>query len=215
MNLQRLNKNNEAIYNLLNIREILPSAIIAGGWLRDLYHGVKFNDIDIYVTNIDKVKATKHEHEHDIYNQKFWMQMFQLRIGKIMSYDNIICSPGDDDSYEGKNHINTVWEIRKGLITYNIIILDMDPTEYINEYFDIGLCKAYCDGSKIRLTADFMHDSQHKHLTLVSKKIDQDEFRHVMSHHVPKIRDKYPGYTLIVPEMYQEWYQDFKAANKA
>jgi len=207
VNLQRLSKNTESIYNLLRIREILPTAIIAGGWLRDLYHNIPFSDVDVYVTEIDAVKT-----KHSIYDKEFWVEQFQLRTDGFMSYDSIH-RPGEGNGYEGKSHINTVWEIRKGFTNYNIIILDMNPTDYVNQYFDIGLCKAYCDGSRIRLTADFMHDSQYKRLTLVSKEIEEDEFLHVMSHHVPKIRNKYPGYTLIVPEMYQDWYQEFTANN--
>lgn len=204
MNLQRLSKNTEAIYNLLSIRESLSSAIIAGGWLRDLYHDIPFNDIDIYVQEADV--------KYPIYAEEFWRNQFQLRSGGFMDYDTIR-QPSGGDAYEGKSHIEAVWEIRKGFTNYNIIILDMDPTEYVEQYFDVGLCKAYCDGSRIRLTADFMHDSQYRQITLVSREIEEDEFKHVMSHHVPKIKNKYPGYTLIVPEIYQDWYQEFTADN--
>lgn len=209
MNLQRLSKNTEAIYNLLCIRETLPTAIIAGGWLRDLYHDIPFNDVDIYVTEENQIKSADC---YSIYEEMFWREQFKLKTDGFMAYDNI-SQPGADGCYDGKSHIDAVWEIRKGFTRYNIIIVDIDPTDYINQYFDIGLCKAFCDGSRIRLTADFMHDSQHRQLTLVSKEIDEEEFKHVMTRHIPKLRNKYPGYTLIVPEIYQEWYQDFTEAN--
>ncbi len=209
MNLQRLSKNSAPVYNLLSIREVLPNTIIAGGWIRDLYHGIPFNDIDVYVTEKDNAI----ENKHSIYVKEFWEDQLQLKTKGIIGCDGIISSCSLDDVYSGLNHIETVWEIQKDRITYNIIILNMNPIKYINNFFDFGICKAYCDGSKIKLTADFMHDSQHRHLTLVSKEIEEAEFYHIMDYHLPKIKDKYPGYTLIVPEMYQDWYQEFTGNN--
>jgi len=204
VNLQRLSKNTEAIYNLLSIRDTFPSAIIAGGWLRDLYHDVPINDIDIYVTSVGAENPN-----YSVYSKDFWCKQFQL---KNSGFDNIT-ELTEKGNYGDKNHIEMVWDINKGATTYNIIAVDMDPIKYVEQCFDVGLCKAYCDGSRIRLTADFMHDSQHHEITLVSKEINESEFRHVMSRHIPKIKNKYPGHTLVIPEIYQKWYKNFAANN--
>ncbi len=203
MNLLRLNNNNnEYIHALLKIQDYLPEAIIAGGAIRDLYHNKPIKDIDIYVPNDDTVAI------HDV---SFWVQLFDLN---RMHGDCIEHSGVEGESYDGKNHIGMVWEIQKLGTLYNIIIVDVNPTDYVNNFFDIGLCKAYCDGKKIRLTADFMRDSQNKLLTVVSKHLPQEEFDGMMDNHVARLKIKYPEHTLVVPPKYEEFYNNYKTGLK-
>ncbi len=202
MNLLKLNKNNEYIHTLLKIQDYLPEAIIAGGAIRDLYHNKPIKDIDIYVPQDDGVA---------VHSVSFWRQVFDLN---TMHGDYIDHSGTDGESYNGKNHIGVVWEIQKRGVLYNIIIVDVLPVEYVNDFFDIGLCKAYCDGKKIRLTADFMCDSQNKLLTVVSKHLPQEEFDGMMDNHVARLKTKYPSHTLVVPLKYKDFYNNYQQTLK-
>jgi len=194
MNLLRLNKSESYIFTLNKIREDIPTAIIAGGAIRDLYHDRVVNDIDIYVPNDEN------------HCSSFWEDMFDLNNYR----DWIEHSGEDDESYDTDNHIDNTWRIYKNDVLYNVIGVDMEPTEYVIKYFDIGLCKAYCDGSMIRLTADFMYDSQYKQLTIVSENMNQVEFNHMIDYHVSKLKLKYPEYSLNVPTKYTKYYDKYK-----
>ncbi len=203
MKLLRLNKNSDFIFMLSKIREKIPSAIIAGGAIRDLYHNKQINDIDIYIP------ATG-SHSNEIDDVQYWKQLFDLKTSGLFSSDNIrIMNPESCVGYENNNHIGMVWEITKAEKLYNLIVTDIDPTEYVTKYFDIGLCKAYCDGTRIKLTADFMHDSIFKRLTVVSNSISQEGFNHMMEHHVEKLKNKYPAHTLVIPPEYDEQYKKY------
>lgn len=199
MNLLSLNKNNEFIYTLLKIQKEIPSAIIAGGAIRDLYHNKPINDIDIYVPNLPDLTDS----------EEYWRNVFDIKNIGMYSTDYIKHLGEDEESYEEKNHIGLVWEVRTGKFLYNIIVVDLEPIEYVTRFFDIGLCKAYCDGTRVRLTADFMHDSQFKHLTVVCESMPQDEFNHMMEYHVKKLQKKYQGYTLIIPPAYDELHTEY------
>lgn len=196
MNTSKLMKNQELIRIIRKFRKNFSSAVIAGGAIRDIYHGKPIHDIDIYVN----------ESNVNPYSQDTWKTEFDLRTTAIS--ENYIRKVGSED-YSGKNHIGAVWEMQKHNKLYNIIVVDIDPIEYVTKWFDIGLCKAYCDGTKIRFTADFMHDSRSKKLTIVSKNMDETEFWNMMCKHATKLRRKYPQHSLVVPPMYQEWYDTY------
>jgi len=199
MNLLRLGKNHEYIHTLLKIKEYLPEAIIAGGAIRDMYHKKPIRDIDVYIKKTDTTP---------IYQTSFWQQLFAL--DNTTDYIEHSGKSYTGKPYTGKTHIGMVWEIRKNGIMYNIIVTDIDPVDYVEQFFDIGLCKAYCDGTKIRLTADFMHDSRNKLLTVVSKHLPQDEFDGMMDRHIAKLRKKYHDYKLVIPAMYKDFYTAYK-----
>lgn len=194
MNLLRLGKNNEYFHTLSKIRQVIPSAIIAGGAIRDLYHNKSISDVDIYVPQ-------------GKYSEGFWKHLLELKLNDT----DYVSQPGkDSEHYEILNHIDAVWEIQKSGTLYNIITVDLEPIEYVLRYFNIGLCKAYCDGTKIRLTADFIHDSRTKQLTIVAEDMSQDEFNHMMNYHIVKLQIKYPEYSLIIPVNYIKLYDEYK-----
>jgi len=201
VNLSKLSKKHDYIKVLLKIQKDIPCAIIAGGAIRDQYHGKEINDIDIYVP----------ESAGGVYKEKYWKEVFDLAIGQLFSSDDIemLGEVDDDGAYTEKNHITGVWEISKSSTKYNIIITAIDPTEYVERYFDVGLCKAYCDGKKLHFTADFMHDTQFKRLTLVAEDIDQEEFDKMMDNHIKKLKLKYPTHTLVIPPKYEQLYKEY------
>jgi hypothetical protein len=202
VNISNLSKKHDYINALLKIQKDIPSAIIAGGAIRDQYHGKEINDIDIYVPE----SATK------FYSVDYWTKMFDLKIGQLFSSDDIelLGEVDDDGEYTEKNHISGVWDISKSGTKYNIIATDIDPIEYVERYFDVGLCKAYCNGKKLHFSADFIHDSKFKRLTLVAEDIEQEEFNRMMDNHINKLQHKYPTHTLVIPPKYDDLYKEYK-----
>jgi len=201
MDLTALRKNKHYAEILTRIHEHSPSAIIAGGAVRDLCHGVHVNDIDIYIKH-DAILADK---TYSAYDEEFWDEIFPMSHRD----DYIECMNGDE-SYEGLNHIDVVWEIQSNDVLYNVILVDTDPKAYVMNYFDIGLCKAYFDGKRFHLSADFITDSKNATLTIVAhRSIKQREFDNMMMYHVAKIQKKYQNHVLIVPKKYEEMYKQF------
>ena len=60
-------------------------------------------------------------------------------------------SMGGDDTSIGAN-LTAIWESWTDYNVYQIIFTKINPIQHVEEYFDIGICKAYCDGKKIRYT---------------------------------------------------------------
>lgn len=95
-------------------------------------------------------------------------------------------------------HLTSIWEAEFDFTTYQLIYTQVNPVNHVNDYFDIGLCKAYCDGKKLRYTPDFMYDLKNRKLTIVGTNMNQDQFNYAVDHHVEKLWKKYPNFELQV-----------------
>jgi len=201
MSVTNLRKKQDYIKQLLKIREDIPSAIIAGGCLRDQYHGKPINDIDIYVPCSAK----------NVYDEKYWIDKFNLLAEDLFNSDYAtLLEPDRGGDYTVKNYIEDVWEISKDDLKYNIILVEgVNPKEYVTRFFDIGLCKVWCDGKRIRYSSDFMYDSRYKKLTIVTENISQEEFNYMMANHIKKLKTKYSDHKLVVPKKYTELYNNY------
>jgi len=190
------------------------TAIIAGGAIRDTYHDTLVSDIDIYIQHpscimSDEVKADctpiQPFQHHEWYD--YWSKITKLRSPQARSFNNDQVrwsysqyeAPNDTNR---NNEILAVWDIFKGFNMYQIIFTSVNPIDYVNRRFDFGLCKAYCDGSRVHFTSDFMSDSMNKTITLVGEDLSDQQVQYALSDHLPKIHEKYPGYRLIVPDEY-------------
>lgn len=107
-------------------------------------------------------------------------------------------------SYGGKrsnnyvdSNIKAVFSILKTDGTmYQIIYLKIHPKIYIEQYFDIGLCKIYFDGKRVVLTPDFITDATNNTLTLCGK-FNQLTLHRSVNYHIPKLLKKYPNRQVI------------------
>ncbi len=203
MNVVELRKNWKYAEILSEIHSVIPSAIIAGGAVRDLCHDKPVNDIDIYVPTGAALGKTAFDSD-EMYESEFWEYLFSMD-----GTDDYIDSNTGDGSGEGSIHIDTVFEIYSNNTLYNIILVDLNPVEYVERHFDVGLCKAYFDGKKFRLTADFMRDSKNSTLTIVAENMKQNDFDRMMEGHVTKLQRKYPHHSIIIPPAYTEMNMNF------
>lgn len=76
-----------------------------------------------------------------------------------------------------------------------VITLTMNPTEYVERYFDLGICKAYFNGSKVHYTPDFMRDVRGKTITLCGEMSPNQLYRS-LNKHTGRMLQKFPGYDL-------------------
>lgn len=188
------------------------SALIAGGAVRDLYFDILPTDIDIFVWDprySDEPAKTVYD-AHPDKEHDFWWNTLKLT-HKPHSHvpDEVYRVYDDEYGVGGFGKITAVINVMKNFIPLQIIFTELKPIEHVNQYFDIGLCKAYCDGTKLRYTPDFMQDKKNKTFTIVGKDMTQEEFDYILSHHVPKLQHKYPGYKVCIAP----WNQRFVASH--
>jgi len=169
------------------------SAIIAGGAVRDDFMEEAISDYDFFLLDPNASLEFKAPPNEDTMFRKIFGTSDMEKI--------------HDGSYG--NLINEIYELRTDCDIYQVIYTPVDPIEYVNKYFDVGLCKAYCDGKKIRYTPDFLRDVKEKTLSIVAQEMTQDQFNYTMDVHVDKLKEKYPHYTITVPHynipLYVNW----------
>ena len=185
-------KNYHDMANLLaTVQSHHSDAIVAGGAIRDLVLNNKTKDIDIFI---------QHSGSSNILSYAYWSTLLDLQplIGDFIGVAKGN-SKSDSDSGNAKA-VRLVFDGRKDGVLFNIVILLVPPIVYINDYFDVGICKAYFDGKKIRLTNDFIIDQRNNTLTVVSKHLTRNLLDRVMKNHMPRLKKKYPNHTVLINE---------------
>lgn len=201
-NANALGKIKEPTRTLRKIRDTIGcSAIIAGGYYRDLYNGIAFSDVDIYLRGDD-----------GDFNDAYWTNFFNLQTSNFLSKDSIQTLSETNGEYDVANNarIIAVFGMVMNEVRYNLIVVDCDPIEYVHNRFDFGICKVYCDGTKITFTEEFMADVLNKTLTFSDHEFSKSNFNHAMHVHYVKLKEKYPDYTLVVPKRHQKRFQEYK-----
>ncbi len=201
-NANALSKIKEPIRILRRIKsQVTQTAIIAGGYYRDIYNDVKYNDVDIYLRGA-----------YDEFNTDYWKNLFELKTHGLGLTDSIAKLSETDEEYDVENNadIIEVYGMIKNEINYNLIIVACNPIQYVHERFDFGICKVYCDGNKIRFTQAFMEDVNNKTLTFSDCDFTKSNFNHAMHVHLSKLKEKYPEHTVVMPEKHQKQYQEPK-----
>jgi hypothetical protein len=200
----------------------MSNAIIAGGAIRDLYFNILARDIDVFILDPDasnyQYKDGKRTYKYQNGKKSHFVdyktnieKLFEITLFKKAYSDDCVHSFNDSNSFSSSGnlnlpHITKIWQVIKNRIPFDVIFLDCDPVTYVNKYFDIGLCKAYCDGHKLTYTADFFKDVQNKTFTIVGEGITPKELKHIINHHIPKLRNKYPGYVVQLGPHTQQYH---------
>ncbi len=191
-----LTRSSEIIRNLNVIRSKGWDAIIAGSVIADSYHGKHIapnQSIDIFIKSKKKSNQMS-RNDTTSYTTKdwihYWYKMFNMK-----DFDTIKCL-GDHKRFRQFNsHIEAVWELETYGKSYKIIIVDKDPRKYVDENFDFGIAMAYCDGTKMHFTNEFMQDTLNKTITLYEKNLTPTQIMYAKSEHAKKLAQKYPGWT--------------------
>lgn len=205
------------IYVLRKLQSVgYQSAIIGGGAVRDAYLDRWPNDIDIFIWNAYE-SSEPVDSEYRAINEKSLAKLFDLTITEKqepdisddpfnLNFDSFFFDTDADSvtrlnnaAYTGRaNHVVSVWDVWMNLFEtrYQIIVLNKDPVEYVTKYFDIGLCMCYCDGIRMRYTDAFLTDATNKTLTVCGE-LTEAEYRYTMDHHILKLKQYFPNYTVI------------------
>lgn len=181
------------------------AAITAGGFVRDSYLKKPYKDVDIFLwspwaeDNIEVSTAIREESIEDtIYD------MCQLA-DSTHSDDYAERATGEFDCADGNysnSLISEVWNVEKNDISYQFIFTNCKPQVYVENHFDIGICKAFCDGTKISLLPDFLKDIRNKTLTVGNPEMSQKHFDAVLRKHLQRMKKQFPTHKVVVhPDM--------------
>lgn len=187
-----IHKHDEIIRVLHQIQSTgFHSAVVAGGAVRDIYFNLLARDIDVFIWDPNYSTETVLDQPwenivHPDKGPKLIAELMRLRSGDQVKRD----------FYGGSDRISAVWNVSKNFFPYQLIFLKRPPLELIDNHFDFGICKCYCDGQKFRFTPHFMQDARNKTITLVGRDMTQKEYEYTMNNHLPRIQEKFPGFTL-------------------
>lgn len=190
-------------------------AVIAGGAVRDAYFDRTPADVDIFVSGkditsakVDFCKIPKdrasvmhllsggHTHHLDALHK-----MAGQSDGEYSKQREWLLSGWDYISYKDIDTESTLsqWTFNNVVrTTYQIIVIDrISPKQYVEQYFDIGLCQCWHDGTKMMYTSNFLQDASNKTLTVCGK-MSEKELEYVRARHLPKLQKKFPGFTPVI-----------------
>lgn len=204
------------------------SAIIAGGAIRDDYAKKEINDYDIFLWDPrlsgefkNKINPLNLQPQIDFQSESFDIDRTTEFVDLLHSLDvdqifrsgmyGPLTGDGQKLSTPGIGaNLTGVWEAQLDYYDYQLIYTQVAPIEHVEKYFDIGLCKAYCDGTKIRYTPDFLKDMKNRTFTIVGQGMTQDQFNYVVDYHIDKIEWKYPGFRIAVVPHNQSLFEVYQ-----
>ncbi len=200
-------------------KERYPEAIIAGGAPRDVFLEKPIKDFDIFVK--EDAYAT---------SSGFWRDLFNLNYAKaddwtdiqmmaFMGHRNILMKAKQTSmprtaGYSHKRHLTQVFDLIIHDVVFQIIVVHIDPKQYVEDWFDFGLCKTWCDGKQFHFSGPFMEDVQNRTLTLVQKDMSPKEMEFCLTVRKPRLLTKFSGYQFQVAphlaDLYTKTYNRLK-----
>lgn len=178
-------------------RQGFVHSLIAGGAIRDMYFQRPIKDIDIFLWDPDVKGNTEKNLTAGIgINEKSITKLMDLDVNQSWYRRDFATRSGlgEDEEYAVTKHVTQVWSVVKNEIPYQLIFLNIKPLEFVENHFDLAICKAYCDGYKIRYTKDFSIDAQRQTLTICSHGLTQRHFDYILETYLPRIKEKYPSF---------------------
>ena len=158
-----------------------PQAIIAGGALRDLWHGKPIKDVDIFVP----VK----ECSDDLYvDQIIALDPYAEKVAS-----SIYGQSQEGEPQPGFRHIHVIWRLNIDGVIYEVIFIE-DRGEDLISVFDLSLAQIGYDGQSLRTTAAFNQTVFDKVIRVLNvNRADRGIKR------LRRVLEKYPDYTSETP----------------
>lgn len=199
--------NSRLLQPLIHIRDRGCVAYVAGGAVRDTILKRPISDIDVFVWHFNSVRAVNDPSIPHTWegmapgdDAEFWLTdvVFKHPDWKLQTESFV-------DAWERQNsedyiispHILCVTDMHMLGMKYQFIFTRIHPLRYIKDHFDIDLCRAWCDGTKMRVESAFMNDWHNKTLTL-SGDLTHKEYGYAKFQHLPRIQSKYPDHRVII-----------------
>lgn len=189
----------QCFHDIINRLEVhhMPSSTIAGGCIRDLYLDRPYRDIDLYVFDRElKVEYVLGQCEHlDLHLLGDQDQTPILK--KIFNTEDVSLRRQSTDypSY-GTSSITQVYDIKFDDQIIEMMVLNINPVDYVVNNFDVELSKAYFNRTGLTLTTGFITDVENKTITL-SQSISPESLQYATNYHIPKIQKYFPDFTVV------------------
>lgn len=175
-----------------------PSAIIAGGAVRDRIGGKPVKDIDIFISESEWVKAGLHYKAPSDWTCLGKDALSQSASGYLTNRQLLQVI----DKTPPVNHHSDL------IIETQLVIVNGDPVDHVDKYFDFGICKAWYDGSYIRCHSEFVRDMTNQTITLTltrdalhdmyGEEVEVDDVIAAAKQHGKRIQSKYSSFDLIL-----------------
>jgi hypothetical protein len=155
----------------------LPSAVIAGGALRDLWHDKPIKDVDIFIP----VKADEVD-----------LDVIEKKVLSIYPYAELVLTSmygqKGDQAAPGFRNIFAIWRMTVDGVIYELIFIE-DMGERMIDVFDISICQISFDGKELFVTDEFYRSVKDGVIRVCNtNRADRQVKR------LKRVMDKYPEY---------------------
>jgi len=174
-----------------------PSAVIAGGAVRDLLFNRPFKDIDIFMQTKKSIPISRSAKyiEYELPNK--------LGFGPNDFYDpNLEPEEANEPQlrsgpsrYGESRPIRTLWYRGD---KYELINIESPVQEFIMTQFDVNLNKVWHNGEKSVRTQLFASDFANKTLTVDPTHWNSENFERVTMKRVPILQKKFPDFKVVI-----------------
>lgn len=201
---------------LAKLQILAPSALMAGGCLRDTICEVPVKDVDIFINDNEycrleelaslfNVEAIPHggeigkrdyvKLEHDFKNQK------NKSAAKYRKVDpRYINQETHGINAVLQSYITYIYDMMYQGMMYQIIFVEAEPKKFIDFDFDFGLCKVTFDGVKLNVTDEFWYDYENRQLTITGSH-SAAQMIHTLFTHRANLAKKYPNWPVVVGDI--------------
>jgi len=220
--LSALTKNHKAIILLSKYQKAgFKTAVLGGGAVRDMYANKPVSDYDIFLQAPYAGTEFKNDPNLDLeflakiagINPKSAPQSIYYQPENHIQQVTITKKGLKGGDYTINPHIDTVWDLTIKWTKFQLIFCQEPPVDFINKFFDLGICKTYCDGKKIHFSEDFMTDMTQQTITICGQDMTKAMFNYVLSHHLPRIKKKYAGFRVVVADHNKQHIDKFNQKN--
>ena len=158
-----------SVQTLTAIAKVTTGSYIAGGYLRDSFLGMPYNDVDVFIP-------------------------LKYRTA-VMDAIPLPMSQDTGGNYTGSN----LYSYRVASTCINLIFVDtLYITDYIRKSFDITLCMIWysLDTNSLYLTKEFKKAVRQQCITIRGRRyLSRDQQVKSAKMRVPKLQDKYPTFS--------------------
>lgn len=165
---------------LADLRAVCPTAVLAGGALRDLDNGREVKDLDIFIRAMSEREA-----------------LCAIELLNASGF-HVEHQPSDLTSYPEDQNLEVV-------LIANVVGSDETPpvqliftnwdTDRIVERFDYGICRVAFDGTNLVVSDDYIDDREAQVFRLRRDRPTAISMRGSIHRYARLTADKYPGWT--------------------
>ena len=174
---------------LEGIQAIEPLAHVAGGAVRDTILGRPIKDIDVFL-----------HHEHtDPAAQMLRSKFGYVKVGEWTSYQEF-----SDPA------VTRLAKFERADETIPLCLIGLNEPKLMEanvERFDFGICMIAWDGVSV-FKAELFNEDVSNHTFTLSRADNQPQFDYSMSRFKKMTADRYQGFTLSVPEEFEEFVRE-------